>query len=102
MLNKHALDRAMFPVGNLYKKKDVIGTLAIEAGMERLTSRKESMGICFVGKKNRFGKFISEYLEGIKEGNFISGIDGKVLGRHFGLPFYTIGQAARLHSMNEK
>lgn len=47
----------MFPLGG-YMKKDV-KQIAKEAGLDKVVSKKESTGICFVGKRN-FQAFISE------------------------------------------
>lgn len=47
----------MFPLGD-FQKSDV-KRIAMEAGLDRLVTKRESTGICFVGKRN-FNEFISE------------------------------------------
>lgn len=47
----------MFPLGNYLKNH--IKMMAIEAGLCQIARKKESMGICFVGKRE-FQDFISE------------------------------------------
>lgn len=47
----------MFPLGNYLKSH--VKTIAKEAGLYRVVQKKESMGICFVGKRE-FQNFISE------------------------------------------
>lgn len=52
-------------------------------------TKKDSTGICFIGERN-FRKFLSEYIP-MKDGD-IKTLDGRVVGRHKGVFFYTIGQ----------
>lgn len=54
----------MFPLGNYLKNH--IKTMAKEAGLHKIVKKKESMGICFVGKRE-FQDFISE----VKEDTFV-------------------------------
>ncbi|XP_077194345.1 mitochondrial tRNA-specific 2-thiouridylase 1 isoform X2 [Paroedura picta] len=62
-------------------------------------NRFESMGICFIGKRN-FQKFILEYLEP-RPGNFVSIEDNKVIGTHEGWFLYTLGQRARIGGLQD-
>ena len=57
--------------------------------------RKDSQGICFLGKIN-YNQFISRFL-GKKEGDIIDIETGKKLGTHEGYWFHTIGQRKGLH-----
>ncbi len=52
--------------------------------------RKDSQGICFLGKIN-YNDFIRRYL-GTKKGKIVELETGKVLGEHDGFWFHTIGQ----------
>lgn len=54
---QQALRYFMFPLGN-YLKKDV-KKIAEEIGLDKIVHKKESTGICFIGKRN-FQNFISE------------------------------------------
>lgn len=74
--------------------------IAVEAGLDFAAKKRESMGICFVGKRS-FGDFLDEYLVQTF-GDFVSVVDGTVLGKHKGLARYTIGQKARISGESEK
>ncbi|WP_298064315.1 tRNA 2-thiouridine(34) synthase MnmA [uncultured Rikenella sp.] len=91
MLSQPALSKALFPVGHMYKSD--VRAIAAELGLPNAT-RKDSTGICFIGERN-FSRFLSEHLTS-KSGNIVN-TDGKVLGRHDGLIFYTIGQRKGLN-----
>lgn len=80
------LKHVLFPVGELHKKD--VRALAIEHDL--VTSRKkDSTGICFIGKRN-FKEFVSKYLA-YQKGEFRT-FEGKVVGEHSGVAYYTIGQ----------
>lgn len=85
-LNQHQLSKAMFPIGHLTKKR--VREIALEAGLVT-AKKKDSTGICFIGERD-FDEFLSRYLPA-KPGE-IRSIDGKTLGKHNGLMYYTIGQ----------
>jgi len=94
-----ALRKTMFPVGEL--PKAVVKQIAAQAGFPEIASKKESMGICFVGKKSAPGKrgfqeFISEYIPE-NPGDFVDVDTGDVVGQHCGLHHWTLGQNARLN-----
>ena len=87
-LRQDQLERTLFPVGDLGKEE--VRQIAREAGF-RIAEKPESMEICFV-PDNDYRHLIEEKIpERIVEGNFVSS-DGKVLGRHRGHQFYTVGQ----------
>lgn len=88
----------MFPLGNLLKKD--VKRLAMESGLEKIANKKESYGICFIGKRN-FKEFISEYI-GNNSGDFIDIESGKILGQHDGIHNYTLGQNIKLLGCKEK
>jgi len=94
-----ALRRTIFPVGDLPKK--VVKEIAKSAGMTCVAERKESMGICFVGKKNApggrgFQEFIAEYVED-NPGDFVDIDSGQVIGAHSGIHQWTVGQRCRIN-----
>ncbi len=86
-LSQKQLARAMFPIGK-YTKKEVRG-LAEKFDLPN-KERKDSQGICFLGKVP-FREFIKHHL-GEKVGDFIDVRTGKKVGEHEGYWFYTIGQ----------
>lgn len=81
------LKRTLFPLGDY--TKDEVRELAKERGLYT-AGKKESMGICFVGQIG-IREFLGQYVEA-KPGDIIDRQTGKVLGRHDGAIFYTLGQ----------
>ena len=79
--------KAMFPIGHLMKSE--VRQIASAAHLPS-ADRKDSQGICFLGKIN-YNDFIRRYL-GEKEGKIVELETGKVLGTHNGYWFHTIGQ----------
>lgn len=80
------LSKLLFPVGGMLKTE--VRHLARRAGLPN-AARKDSQGICFVGKVP-LRTFLANRIKLI-EGVVITP-NGEVIGRHFGLPLYTIGQ----------
>lgn len=81
-----ALRRAMFPLGGLLKTDTRV--LAREAGFAN-HAKKDSTGICFIGER-RFTEFLGKYLPA-QPGDIVTP-EGRVMGRHNGLMYYTLGQ----------
>lgn len=86
-VSKEALDKTLFPLGN-YTKPEV-RQLAKKFGLVT-ASKKESMGICFVGKVG-IREFLEHELGPQKPGKIIDQ-NGTTVGEHDGAIFYTIGQ----------
>jgi len=86
LLKQHQIKKVIFPLGNYTKKQ--VRQIAKKMNLPT-AERPESMGICFVGEVD-----INDFLKTrIKEtpGDIVT-VDGKVIGKHKGLAFYTIGQ----------
>lgn len=81
------LEHLMFPLGKMPKAE--VRQTAIDAGMPN-AYRKDSQGICFLGKIN-YNDFIRRHL-GEKPGAIIEIETGRKLGEHRGFWFHTIGQ----------
>jgi len=81
------IHKLIFPVGNLMK--DEVRKIAEENHLIN-AKRKDSQGICFLGKIN-YNDYIKKYL-GEKDGDIIDVDTCKVLGKHHGYWFHTIGQ----------
>ena len=81
-----ALQHVLFPVGNIPKSK--VRSIAKEHNLAT-HEKKDSTGICFIGERD-FRAFLSNYLKP-KEGTFQT-LSGKVVGKHQGAAYYTIGQ----------
>ena len=85
-LSQTQIKDALFPVGELEKPE----VRRIAAQYEfRNHNKKDSTGICFIGER-KFKDFLQQYLPA-QPGN-IETEDGKVIGEHQGLMYYTIGQ----------
>ena len=85
-LSQDQLDGVLFPLGKLDKKE--VRAIAEKHGLAT-AAKKDSTGICFIGERN-FREFLLKYIPA-KKGKIMT-YDGKVLGEHLGLMYYTIGQ----------
>lgn len=85
-LTQEQLKHVLFPIGELEKKR--VREIALEQGLATAT-KKDSTGICFIGERD-FKTFLSGFLPA-QPGNMET-MDGKVVGKHDGLMYYTIGQ----------
>src|SRR2546428_10755075 len=85
-LNQEQLARVVFPLGEL--KKTEVRAIAKEAGLHNFAKRG-STGICFIGERP-FREFLGRYLP--KQPGAMRTPEGKIVGEHVGLSFYTIGQ----------
>ncbi len=81
------ISKLMFPIGGMMKSE--VRAIAHEAHLPS-ADRKDSQGICFLGKIN-YNDFIKRYL-GEREGKIVELETGKILGTHKGYWFHTIGQ----------
>ncbi len=81
------VSKLMFPLGSLMKNE--VRDIALNAKLPS-ARRKDSQGICFLGKIN-YNDFLRKFL-GEKEGNIIELETGKKIGKHKGFWFHTIGQ----------
>eukprot|EP00985_Skeletonema_marinoi_P028066 scaffold23914_cov138-Skeletonema_marinoi.AAC.2 len=105
-----ALRNVIFPLGHLAKSQSAtqvdnnndndnsyqtVRDIALQANIPT-ASKRDSMGICFIGKRN-FGQFVSQYLpETPQPGNFVDVDTGEIVGRHEGAVLYTLGEGARI------
>lgn len=86
-LNQQQLSRTFFPIGHLYKRE--VRKIAEAAGLPN-HARKDSTGICFIGERP-FREFLSRYLPRQPGEIRLLGSD-RIIGKHEGLMYYTIGQ----------
>lgn len=86
-LSQQQLSHLLFPLGEIPKSE--VRRIAKDAGLPN-SARKDSQGICFLGKIN-YKDFIKRHL-GEKPGDVIDIETGKKLGTHSGFWFHTIGQ----------
>ena len=91
-LTQESLKRTIFPLQN-YQKSE-IKQMAIDNGYVDLATKSESYEICFV-PDNDYRGFLKRKVDGLDQrvdgGNFVDRT-GRILGKHKGFPFYTIGQ----------
>jgi len=85
-LSQGQLKRAVFPLSDL--TKSAVRRLAAKLKL-KVHDKKESQEICFV--RGDYRDFLKERKIVFSGGNIVDK-DGKVKGRHRGIPFYTIGQ----------
>lgn len=85
-LGQEQLKKVLFPIGELTKKE--VREIAEEQDLYT-ADKEESMGICFIGERD-FKKFLSNYLPA--QPGEIKTLDGKIVGHHDGLMYYTLGQ----------
>lgn len=86
-LSREQLAKALFPIGHLMKSQ--VRELA-QAYDLPTASRKDSQGICFLGKFS-FADFVRHHC-GISRGPLVEYETGKIMGEHDGFFYYTIGQ----------
>ena len=91
-LSQDCLHRTRMPLGVFTKPE--VRQMAAERGWDELSKKAESYEICFV-PDNDYRGFLRRRIDGLDEqvagGNFVDA-SGKVLGKHDGYPFYTVGQ----------
>ncbi len=90
-LSQQQLEKVIFPVGNIEKPE--LRRIAEENGLIT-AQKKDSTGVCFIGER-KFRQFLQNYLPA-KSGNIVD-TQGRVVGKHEGVMFYTYGQRRGLH-----
>lgn len=81
-----ALARTLFPLGGLRKQE--VRRLALEQALP-VFDKKDSTGICFIGERP-FAQFLQRYLPA--QPGRIRTPEGRQVGEHRGLMYYTVGQ----------
>ncbi len=85
-LNQMQLSKTLFPLGELPKTE--VREIARKAGLPT-HAKKDSTGICFIGERD-FREFLGRYLP--KQPGDMETPDGRLIGQHDGLMYYTLGQ----------
>jgi tRNA-specific 2-thiouridylase len=81
-----ALARTLFPIGSMQKSD--VRRMARELTLP-VFDKKDSTGICFIGERP-FAEFLAQYLPA--QPGEIETADGRKVGEHRGLMYYTLGQ----------
>ena len=89
-LTQAQLARVRFPLAGL--RKTEVRRIAREAGLG-VHAKKDSTGICFIGERP-FREFLNRYLP--RNAGAMRTPEGRVVGEHIGLAFYTLGQRSGL------
>ncbi len=96
-IDHHVLERVLFPLGEIDSKDDV-RAIAREAGLSN-ADRQDSVEVCFVGEGRKPGDVVRERVSAaVRSGPILDG-SGAEIGRHRGLPYYTVGQRRGLGSL---
>ena len=85
-VSQSQLQTCLFPLGDIDKTE--VRRLAHELNLN-IADKKDSTGVCFIGERN-FKEFLKNYLPS-KPGKMVT-VDGKIMGEHDGIMYYTIGQ----------
>jgi len=87
-LTQDQLRHTLFPLGEL--RKDEVREKAFQWGL-RVHDKPESQEVCFIQETSYHPFLLERVKESVKPGSILDK-DGNILGRHKGIPFYTIGQ----------
>ena len=90
-ISQKQLSYSMFPVGDMVKAD--VRKLARKYGLDNVSEKKDSTGVCFIGERN-FKEFLMNYLPA-NPGNIVD-TNGVIRGRHDGVMYYTI-EIGRAH-----
>lgn len=96
-LGQNELSRTIFPLGDLTKEQ--VRQIAREIDLN-VAERKDSQDLCFVNRQD-YHTFLQENLSDLMRSGAIRTREGKLLGQHNGLAFYTIGQRKGLPAYTE-
>ncbi len=91
-LSNEQLSKVIFPLSELTKKE--VREIANKTKLN-VASKKDSTGICFIGERN-FSDFLENYIPAMN-GEIIDIDTKKVIGKHKGVMYYTIGQRKGLN-----
>lgn len=88
-LGQDILSKMLLPLGGMSKTE--VRQFAAERGFQRAATKRDSLGVCFCPGDYR--PFLASRVDPsrIQPGNFVTS-SGEVIGRHQGVPYYTVGQ----------
>jgi tRNA-specific 2-thiouridylase len=85
-LGEQHIAQTLFPIGHLEKPR--VREIALEQDLVT-HDKKDSTGICFIGER-KFKDFLAQYLPA--QPGEIETAKGKIIGKHEGLMYHTLGQ----------
>lgn len=85
-LNQYQISKSLFPLGNIVKPE--VRKIAEKLNLPN-AAKKDSTGVCFIGERP-FREFLQKYMP-TQPGNMVTP-EGKKVGSHQGLMYYTLGQ----------
>ena len=85
-LTRSQLEKVVFPIGDFLKSE--VRAIARDQHFTNAL-KKDSTGICFIGERN-FKQFLMQYIPA-QRGDIVDE-NGKIIGKHDGLMYYTLGQ----------
>jgi tRNA-specific 2-thiouridylase len=85
-LGEQHISQTLFPIGHLEKPR--VREIALEQDLVT-HDKKDSTGICFIGER-KFKDFLAQYLPA--QPGEIETTEGKIIGKHEGLMYHTLGQ----------
>lgn len=91
-VREEQLAKAVFPLAGIPKPS--VRDLARHFKLPT-AEREESMGVCFIGERGKFGDFVSQYTSPAEPGHFVN-LEGERMAPHRGNYYYTIGQRPRV------
>lgn len=86
-ISAEQLSHCLFPLASLTKPE--VRAIAEKLDLS-VSKKKDSTGVCFIGERN-FKQFLNNYLPS-KPGDIIDMVSGKVIKKHDGVLYYTVGQ----------
>lgn len=87
-INQDQVSFCLFPLGDIEKPE--VRRIAHELGLASVMDKKDSTGVCFIGERN-FREFLKNYIPA-QRGDIVDIETNRVLGKHDGAMYYTIGQ----------
>ena len=87
-ISQEQVSFCLFPLGDIVKED--VRKIAHELDLTSVMDKKDSTGVCFIGERN-FKEFLKNYIPAQK-GKIVDISNGRVLGEHDGVMYYTIGQ----------
>ena len=87
-ISQEQVSSCLFPLGNIDKSE--VRRIAHELNLESVMDKKDSTGICFIGERH-FRDFLKNYIPAQK-GDIVDIENNRVIGKHEGAMYYTIGQ----------